>query len=342
MAKPQRKPPAPRPPPGARAWACWCHWAPWWRLLLVILLALGGVARWLLFSEDGARWALDRVPWVQATGFEGAPAGRSLAGREAGRAHPGRHHRVGHAGRPGRPGPALGVAPARTRLDRPAPAPARRAPAQRGHRPGRAAPAALARQPGLAAAPASGARPRAGAADRPDRSPTTCRPRTWSWTPGPAAGTACRPPAPPGTTCACRPKATSAPPRRCRWPCRPRCARCWAATRRPGPPCCAPAAMCRSCRSRHPARRAAARARSTRGGRHGAAAGAAALAAGRPEAADANLDLSALSSRAPATTPGRPGRTGQQRPARADDRHLSHWTTACPAAGTKAACPCSA
>ena len=44
-------------------------------LLLVILLALGGVARWLLFSEDGARWALDRVPWVQATGFEGALLG---------------------------------------------------------------------------------------------------------------------------------------------------------------------------------------------------------------------------------------------------------------------------
>ena len=44
-------------------------------LLLVILLALGGVARWLLFSEDGARWALDRVPWVQATGFEGTLLG---------------------------------------------------------------------------------------------------------------------------------------------------------------------------------------------------------------------------------------------------------------------------
>jgi hypothetical protein len=36
---------------------------------------LGGAARWLLFSEEGARWALDRLPWVQATGFQGALLG---------------------------------------------------------------------------------------------------------------------------------------------------------------------------------------------------------------------------------------------------------------------------
>ncbi len=44
-------------------------------LLLVVLLTLGAVVRWLLFSEDGARWVLDRVPWVQATGFQGALLG---------------------------------------------------------------------------------------------------------------------------------------------------------------------------------------------------------------------------------------------------------------------------
>jgi translocation and assembly module TamB len=44
-------------------------------LLLVILLVLGGAVRWLLFSEEGARWALDRLPWVQATGFQGALLG---------------------------------------------------------------------------------------------------------------------------------------------------------------------------------------------------------------------------------------------------------------------------
>ena len=44
-------------------------------LLLVIVLILGGLARWLLFDEAGARWALDRVPWVQAAGFQGALLG---------------------------------------------------------------------------------------------------------------------------------------------------------------------------------------------------------------------------------------------------------------------------
>ena len=44
-------------------------------LLLVVLLALAGGARWLLFNEDGARWVLARAPMVQVKGFQGALLG---------------------------------------------------------------------------------------------------------------------------------------------------------------------------------------------------------------------------------------------------------------------------
>ncbi len=44
-------------------------------LLLLVLAALAGAGRWLLFSEAGSRWLVDRLPFVEATGFKGALLG---------------------------------------------------------------------------------------------------------------------------------------------------------------------------------------------------------------------------------------------------------------------------
>ena len=56
-------------------------WPVFWVLLLVaVLVAMTvGTGRWLLLSEDGARWLLARLPGVEASGVRGAPLGEALS-----------------------------------------------------------------------------------------------------------------------------------------------------------------------------------------------------------------------------------------------------------------------
>ena len=42
-----------------------------WGMLLVGMLAAGGLVTWLLNSDPGTRWALQRVPGLQADGVQG-------------------------------------------------------------------------------------------------------------------------------------------------------------------------------------------------------------------------------------------------------------------------------